>query len=510
MTAVVRALGTVSGLMVVVAVALARPASSAPRPAGSAASARRARAPAVLRRPRHDDGARWATRRELRPLVVGAPSRRLVVGTAHRRLLAVERGHSLLVIGPTQSGKTSGLAVPALLEWEGPVVAASVKSDLLRHTAAWRATRGPVWVYDPTEVTGLPSASWSPLDSSSTWEGARRMAQSLSEVARASAGTFSDGEFWYALSAKLLAPLLQAAAVSGRSMADVVRWIDEHEEDEVASALLGAGANDALRAARASWARDGRQRSAVYTTAETVLEAFADRDVAAASDPPWPGPRVDPAALLDGEASLYLCAPAHDQRRLRPLLATIVGQVIEAAYERATQTGRPIDPPLLVLLDEAANVAPLAELDVLASTAAGHGIQLVTVWQDLAQLNARYGAKAGSVVNNHRAKLFLSGIADVGTLEYASALVGEAFTPTEATTLDGRGGASRTTSPMLRRLLPSDALRRLPPGQGMLVAGHLPPARIRLRPFYDDRRLADRAGRPGPTAGATPGPASLP
>jgi type IV secretion system protein VirD4 len=522
MTAIVRALGTTTLVLVVVAAALLGPATpGAPRPPaagrGPGRPTRRVpafpalwmrrvgvRTPGAGSRPRHDEGARWATRRELRPLVAGAASGRLAVGTAHRHLLAVERGHSLLVVGPTQSGKTSGLAIPALLEWEGPVVAASVKSDLLRHTAGWRATRGTVWVYDPTEATGFPAASWSPLDSACTWEGARRTAQSLSEVARVAAGTFSDGEFWYALAAKLIAPLLQAAASSGRSMTDVVRWVDEHEEEAVVRALEAAGAANALRAARASWGRDERQRSAVYTTAETVLEAFADRTVAAASDPPTGGPRVEPAALLDGDHTLYLCAPAHDQRRLRPLLATIVGQVIEAAYERATALGRPIDRPLLVVLDEAANVAPLAELDVLASTAAGHGIQLVTVWQDLAQLNARYGAKAGSVVNNHRAKLFLSGIADVGTLEHASALVGEAFTPTEATTLDGRGGASTTTSPILRRLVPTDALRRLPPGQGVLVTGHLPPARLALRPFYDDAGLARRADT------SPKGPTSLP
>jgi type IV secretion system protein VirD4 len=148
---------------------------------------------------------------------------------------------------------------------------------------------------------------------------------------------------------------------------------------------------------------------------------------------------------------------------------------------------------LLVVLDEAANVAPLAELDTLASTAAGHGVQLVTVWQDLAQIQSRYGTRGGSVVNNHRVKVFLSGIADTATLELASALIGESEARAVATTMDGSGATAFTDSPMLRRLAPADALRRIPPGHGVVVSGHLPPVRVALRPWHDDRDLRARA-----------------
>src|SRR3984957_2794887 len=134
---------------------------------------------------------------------------------------------------------------------------------------------------------------------------------------------------------------MMAAALSGGSMADVVRWIDEQEMDQVAAVLEADGARDALQAVRASWGRDERQRSAVYTTAETVVEAFADPDVAASSDGanygmtsgPFRNSIINPERLLDGGNTLYLCAPAQDQRRLRPIFATLVSGVIEAAYE---------------------------------------------------------------------------------------------------------------------------------------------------------------------------------
>ncbi|MHB8681413.1 MAG: type IV secretory system conjugative DNA transfer family protein [Acidimicrobiales bacterium] len=437
--------------------------------------------------------ARWATGAELAPLRVSRPvPGRLVVGRAGRRLLAGERGHSLLVVGPTQSHKTSGLAIPALLEWEGPVLAASVKADLARHTLSWRRRQGPAWLYDPSHSTGLRASPWSPLQACTSWIAARRMAHTLTEAARPAAGALTDGDFWYATAAKLLGPLLLAARCAGLAMTDVVRWVEEQEEAEVTSILLAAGELEALRAARATWGRDDRQRSAVYTTTETVVEAFAD-----VVDPG--GEAVDPTALLDEAGTLYLCAPSHEQQRLRPLFSALTAEVLTTAFTRSAREGGPLTPPLLVVLDEAANVAPLAELDVLASTAAGHGIQLVTVWQDLSQLTARYGARAGSVVNNHRAKLFLSGIADPATLEHASVLAGDTEHRLQAATRDAHGAQSVSESAALRRLVPPDALRRMPPGKGLLLSGHLPPVRVSLRPWWRDAELRRRA-RSAPVA----------
>jgi type IV secretion system protein VirD4 len=306
------------------------------------------------------------------------------------------------------------------------------------------------------------------------------MAADLCETAKAD-GTTGDGEFWYATAAKLLAPLLFAAAVGGGSMADVVRWVDLQEVGEVSDILEPAGVPEAMEAARASWCRDERTRSSVYTTAETVLAPFAASGVAAT-----PTRWFDPGALLDGSHTAYLCAPAHDQRWLRGYFTALTNQVLSQAFARSTRSGQPLDPPLLVVLDEAAHIAPLAELDALAATCASHGVQLVTVWQDLAQVRARYGARAPTVLNNHRAKLFLPGIADPDTLEYASRLIGDEEATLPSVTRDPKGGRSTTQSRGPRRLLPPEDLRCLGRGDAVLVYGTLPPARLRLRPWWAD------------------------
>jgi type IV secretion system protein VirD4 len=427
----------------------------------------------------------WATPRDLRALeVTEPPGDRVVLGRAGLRLCAAETSQSVLLVGPTQSGKTSGLAIPAIREWAGPVVATSVKTDLVRATVDERRRRGPVELYDPAGATGLPASAWSPLSTARTWTGAKQLAAALCSVARCDGG-MEDAGFWYASAEKLLAPLLLAAATAGVTMSDVVRWVDDIELHEPLLALELAGVPDALRAARTSFGRDERQRSSVFATAETIVAGFADPSVAASSY----GPGLDPAALVDGSSrTLYCCAPAREQERLRPVFVALLRQVIDAAFEHSARLGRPLDPPLLVVLDEAANIAPLDDLDTIVSTAAGHGIALVTVWQDFAQIEARYGRRWPTIVNNHRAKVLCPGSADPLTLDHLSSLIGDDERTDRSTTVGDDGRWSSTESASVRRLAPSALLRTLRDGETVVVYGALPPARLRMRPYYEAER----------------------
>ena len=105
------------------------------------------------------------------------------------------------------------------------------------------------------------------------------------------------------------------------------------------------------------------------------------------------------------------------------------------------------------------------------------------------------------MVNNHRAKVFLSGTSDPRTLDHASHLVGEEELFVPSVTRDPSGSRTVTTSPLRRPLLPPEALRQLPVSNGVLVYGSLPPVRLALRPWFDDAELARRVGG-GPDPGS--------
>ncbi|HET9733513.1 MAG TPA: type IV secretory system conjugative DNA transfer family protein [Acidimicrobiales bacterium] len=479
--------------------------------------------------------ARFARRRDLRRLRVGQPQPgRIILGRVHRTLVATEPRTSVCIVGPSQSGKTSGLCVPALLELDergGAVIAASVKGDLWSATHRRRESLGEVKVFDPTRVLVERSATWSPLRAAGTVTGAQAAARALVDVA--GRGGLDNADFWMASAKELLWPLLHVAARTGATMRDVVRWVTTHDrpqklpngrlarEGEVAErlrqvkqrleqrdarrrgqpALFTTSDDDgpapptgalgdlvlAENALRGIWDTDERTRSSIYTTARTVIEAWSDPVVAAAAD----GCEITPEWLLQANNTLYIVAPAREQDRLRPVFACMVADLVHAAFDTAARSeSGELATKLLVLLDEAANICPVRELPAWCSTCPSHGITLLTVWQDRSQQRLRYGREGAETVwNNSGAKVVLSGLADAATAEVTHLLGEEDFERLGSSVDAGNGRRSISQHTMTRRLVSEDALRRQQPGQGLLIYKDLPPMRLALRPWHQDRTL---------------------
>ena len=195
-----------------------------------------------------------------------------------------------------------------------------------------------------------------------------------------------------------------------------------------------------------------------------------------------------PSACSAANSTLYLIGDAKASKLLRPIFLALLSEVVDAAYELANQPGGRLELPLLVCLDEAGNVAPLPNLAEIASTAPSHNIQLISIFHDLAQARSRYRQQAETVVNSHRARMLLPGVADLDTLRYFSGLVGEQDRR-ELTRTSGRGGTTRSYGRRRTPLISPEALRQLPEGHALLLYGRLAPVRVRLRTWFANRRL---------------------
>ncbi len=447
---------------------------------------------------RRPAGTRWASGGELRTLHGRTRTGRLALGHCRGRLLYAEQRHALVAFGPPQSGKSAGLAIPALLEWDGPAVASSIKTDLLSCTVTRRRALGPVFVFDPFELSGTEAQTWSPLRGAATWDGALEVAWRLAAAGELDQRGVEGGDFWAIAAEQRLAPLLYAAARAGAGMDAVVRWAygqGSRELDAAISQLTGSardeaeleGAHAAYDAIRAFEAQADRTRSSIEATAQSLLRAYRFARVLRSAR----SSEITPDALLDERATLYLIGDAKASKLLRPIFLALLSEIVDRAYERATLAGGQLELPLLLCLDEAGNVAPLPNLAEIASTAPSHNIQLVSIFHDLAQARSRYGRLAETMVNSHRARMLLPGVADLDTLRYFSGLAGEeeARDTTRTVGSGAGGGGTRTIGVRRRPLVAPEALRQLPAGRALLLYGRLPPAEVRLRMWFEDRRL---------------------
>jgi type IV secretion system protein VirD4 len=373
--------------------------------------------------------------------------RRTFHGVSYGPRIRLAPRSSLLIVGPTQVGKTSSLVIPALLRWNDALVVTSVKNDVITTTRDWRTTLGDVQVLEPGRDDGL---TWNPLEGVRTFRHALRVARDLT-----SSSERDDTAFWNALATKVVGSMLMLAFQRSRSVFDVARTIEKRDFDPWLDVVGHTEASDVLED---FLTHEHRTVDGVLTTAETMLMPWRFRQ-----------PLAKVRSVVDGPNTLYLCSPRGEQRHYEPLFRGALRMVLEEQQRRVElRTQR----RLLLVLDEAATVASLDELDQMASTVSGLDVTLVTVLQDFSQLKARWGPRASTIVNNHTTRVVLGGLADPS----ASQFLPELF-------------ETGKDAP------PSVPLRQRPPGTGTVIAGHRPAYPVRLQPWWSDRRLRVRGTR---------------
>ena len=142
------------------------------------------------------------------------------------------------VIGPPRSGK-SALLSRLIMAAPGPVVSTSSKPDLFTLTSAVRAGRGPVWVFNPQGIGGIPgNVRWSPLAGCQVPATAIRRGIALAGAV-STEGAEESG-FWRREAAAGLQGLFAAAAIAGRDMRTVGQWAGSPRTTPQAAAILAA------------------------------------------------------------------------------------------------------------------------------------------------------------------------------------------------------------------------------------------------------------------------------
>jgi type IV secretion system protein VirD4 len=412
---------------------------------------------------------------------------------------------SVMILGPPRSGKTSSLIIPNVMVSNGAVVSTSTKPDVLDATINVRSQRGRCFLFDPTESVdrsrALLALRWSPLQSCTTWLAALSMARSLVEVGSASGGRAprSDGSHWVERAQALMAPLLHAAALGGADMRTVLTWVDRRQALPAQQILAGepGGATELARnLLDGIVATDERELSGIWSTASGSLTGFrSDQSLDATAHPDF-----DPTQFVTSSDTIYIAAPAHRQALVAPMVVGLIDDIRHATYARSAERtrGSRSQPPVLLALDEVANIAPIPDLPSMISEGGGQGLVTLACLQDLSQARSRWPDHADGFPSLFGTTVVLPGIGDVKTLEALSILAGEEEIPTRTisagrTSTDhpfadlvsgGRPQHGESMSTQWRRRLPADVITRGAPGHALAFDERNRPAWIPLAPFH--------------------------
>lgn len=349
------------------------------------------------------------------------------------------------IFGGPRTGKTQWLA-GRILDAPGAVLVTSTRTDVYLLTAPLRQARGPVYVFNPVGLAGMPSTiTFDPLTGcADPVTAAERAADLLSAGSRG--GNAGEREFWESQARRVLTALLHAAALDpDLTMRDVLGWVAEPERANVrVTSLLRRSPEPALREDATQFlTTNDRTRTSITSTIMPALGWLThEAAVAAATGPRTGGAGFDVVELLASKATVYLLGG--EETQTAPLVAALTGHIARQARRIAAyQPGGRLDPNLTLALDEAALICPVP-LHQWTADMGGRGVTIICAFQSRAQLLDRFGdAKAEVILNNTGGVLVFGGTRSRDDLTYWSTLGGDRDEPITTTDMNGRV-ASRT------------------------------------------------------------------
>lgn len=388
----------------------------------------------------------------------------------------------VLVSAPTEMGKTTGVLAPAVTLWGGPAVAVSSKDDLMWLIGQRRW--GPKQIidlrpdYSPIYPPGVESRSFDPTALITCPDEAVTVGNTMMQMSAVGMGSgvdqVSDGGVWETNTEAPLAAMLYAASpcCTGKGIEWVLLAVDNLREDK--NDPHAPGWHSAARyverfpSLRNGLVRtlemDARQRDSIALTMRKAVSPWMRlglREITA--------PAFDVSFLEQPDATLYILASP--EGAIAGAAVTLLEHLVRTW--RGKTARKEMLHRLLIVIDEACNVAPMPALRRHVSEGRGLGVNLLIAVQASCQFDTVYGSNyARELRATFPAALIMYGADEMDMLKRAEEWSRQ--TTRRQETFDQASGAKTLSSQLgssldHRRLLPANKgaarlLRRGTPG----------------------------------------------
>ena len=428
----------------------------------------------------------------------------------------------IYVLGPTRSGKTVSVVVPAVVEAPGFVLATSTRGDIVKTTRWLRECGvkdrkrgaeygghgpGTTHIFDPEGVASNDpetrhNMNWTPLQGCDDPSVAMRRAQTM--VANTGMGSGSNNAEWGVSAAMYVQAMLYAATIADRTINDCYKWSLSPESAQEAADLIRqyTDQKDMDRWAATLNALphvDPKQKGSEWFGVKGAFSILADPNVRARMNLSPSDPRlIDPRSMvLRGDTVYVLSRPRREGEStansgvfVSLLLDTFQEACQDLAFDRGSGSRGKIEPPARFVLDELSNIEKWPGLRNAITQGGGNGYQMILVEQSRQQMSDEdngYGKAVEQTVWENCHKIMLKGTSDKETLEWWIALIGSHdHTRRESSWNPGQGPlGGLTTRHEREEAVTQRELNLLPVGYGLVAPLGQAPALTRMVMYMD-------------------------
>lgn len=448
--------------------------------------------------------ARWATTRDVKRLNLTRGDG-VILGAWGKSVLRHDGPDHVLVVAPTNTGKSVGVSLPTGLVWRHSYIALDLKGENWTVTSGLRSSFGPVYRFAPTE-TG--AHRYNPLTQIRRGDAEVRDAQILADMLVDPEGSLRERSHWQLRAFELLVAVIlwtlyaekrKCLARIAELLADPQRPVVDLLEEMLARPIKGGAPHPVVAAgARQLLDMAEAERSGVVSTALGYLALYRDPILARATE-------VSDFSIEDVVAgarpvSIYLVIPPEEISRLKPLLRLVLNQILKRLTEIAGQRQRPDNQVcgrrVLLMLDEFPQLGKLDFFEHALAYIRGYGIKACLVAQSLNQIAQAYGEHSSILDNAHIRVAFACN--DERTARRISDMLGQTTETRSQMNYAGSRMApwlghtlvSRQEVP--RPLLTPGEVMQLPASDALVLTGGAPPIRARKVRYYQEPAFRSR------------------
>ncbi len=403
----------------------------------------------------------------------------IVVGKAFGKTLRVPGYESALVVAPTGSGKTTAIAIPNLLEWQGSGVFNDIKGELYRLTSKYRKNvlKNRCYLWSPADKT-RKTACYNPFfyvsdDLDFRIRDLQLIAGALIPETKLGSGFWykSSREIFLMLSLYLLetqgsATLSEVHDLS--KQADFFNWLEGEitENKATFSIPLKQNAYSILNVGNET-------QTNILKDFHSRMELFIDPLVSYATS----RNDFDFRELRRKKISIYVKISDSDKDRLSPILTLFWAQMIQVLSDKEPQTDERYG--VLALMDEFGNMTRINKLKDGMSFLRSYNLRCIIIVQYLAQITSVYGRDDSKGFLNSKLKVAFA-LNDIDDAQFFSKSLGSKTVKVCSSSVstghgDRAGSRNENVNFKSRALLSLDEIMQLRSSKSVILVESNPP-----------------------------------